>query len=86
MNDIHNETWDMLFNLSGTNKSKTRKRTKRTYLSAPFYPQRSFLDGDTALESDLSTSGFGVGAEVILLFVRFLERGDDKFRDREAFG
>jgi len=33
MNDIHNESWNMLFNLSGTNKSKMRKRIKSTHLS-----------------------------------------------------
>jgi len=31
-------------------------------------------------------SGFGVGARVTLLFVRFLERDGGKCRDREAFG
>jgi len=31
-------------------------------------------------------SGFGVGAEVSPLFVRFLERSNDKCRDRKAFG
>jgi len=31
-------------------------------------------------------SGFGIGAEITLLSVRFLERGGSKCRDRGAFG
>jgi len=85
MNDIHNETWDILFNLSGTNKSKMRKRTKKypSELSVhSFIPRGAFLTGFGVG----FTPGFRVRAGVTPLFVRFSERGDEKCRDREEFG
>jgi len=39
----------------------------------PFILREGFLGGDMTLESDLPVSGFGVGAGVTMLFVRFLE-------------
>jgi len=64
-----------------------RRKTTSLHLSqarALLFPE-GFFGG--ALESDFThVFGFGVGAGVLPLFVMFLERSDDKYGDREAFG
>jgi len=83
-NDIHIEIWDMLFNFPRTNQNKEKKNTSEP--SALLF-KRGLLWWWYGFGIGLThVSGFGIGAGVTLLFVRFLERGDDKCRDREAFG
>jgi len=55
MNDIHTETWDILFSLPRKNKSKTVKKTEPSAKrqARPFIPRKGSLGGDTVLESDL---------------------------------
>jgi len=52
----------------------------------PFIPRGDSFGRDTVLESDLSTCPALESESSTLLFVRFLERGSGKCRDREAFG
>jgi len=86
MNDIHTEAWDMLFSLPRKNKSKTVKKTHlsqaRTLLSLEETPLVGIRFWNRTYPHVRLWSRSGV----TLLFVRFLERGGDKCKDRGAFG
>jgi len=81
---IFTETWDAI-QFARKEQVKDGKKTHLSKAHTLLSPEETSWRYNFGIEL-IHVSGFGVGAGVTLLFVRFLERGGDKCRDREAFG